>query len=86
MILPTKGIPPQQALVAMGGEILRLLTEAKTVSRLWGEFRKRNEQGVETDFDWFVLSLDLLFLVGAVEFERGRIQRTAIHEGREEPS
>jgi hypothetical protein len=86
MILPTKGIPPQRALVALGGEILRLLTEAKTVSRLWDEFRKRNEQGVEVDFDWFVLSLDLLFLLGTVEFERGRIQRTAIHAGREEPS
>lgn len=74
MILPTKGIPPRQALVSVGGEVLRLLSEAKTVSRLWDEFRTRNELASGVTFDWFILSLDLLFLVGAVEFDRGRVR------------
>ena len=74
MILPTKGIPPRQALVSVGGEVLRLLTEAKTVSRLWDEFRGRNEPTSGITFDWFVLSLDLLFLMGVVEFDRGRVR------------
>jgi hypothetical protein len=77
MILPTKGIPPQKALVSLGAEVLRLLTETKTVSRLWDDFRKSKEQGGEVTFDWFVLSLDLLFTLGIVEFEREGAQRTA---------
>lgn len=75
MILPTKGLPPRQALVTVGGEVLRLLNgEAKTVSRLWDEFRSRNDTSTGITFDWFVLSLDLLFLLGAVEFVRGRLR------------
>lgn len=76
MILPTKGILPRQALLSVGADILRLLTDSKTVSRLWSEYRKQSEQSVT--FDWFVLGLDLLFLFGAIEFERGRIRRTAV--------
>jgi hypothetical protein len=77
MILPTKGIPPRKALLTLGGEVLRVLDETKTVSRLWVDFRKQSNQPEEVPFDWFVLSLDLLFLFGAIELERGRIRRTA---------
>ncbi len=74
MILPTKGIVPRQALVSVGADVLRLLSEVKTVSRLWDEF-KRDGHGRTVPFDWFVLSLDLLFLVGAIELDRDRIRR-----------
>lgn len=74
MILPTKGVAPRQALLTLGGEILRQLTESKTVSRLWDDFRKSDhDRGVT--FDWFVLSLDLLYAMGIVELERGRVRR-----------
>jgi hypothetical protein len=73
MILPTKGILPRQALLSVGADILRLLSDSKTVSRLWSEYQKQSAQSVT--FDWFVLGLDLLFVFGAVEFERGRIRR-----------
>lgn len=75
MILPTKGVSPARALVSVGADILRLLTEAKTVSRLWDDFRKASTTTPDVSFDWFVLSLDLLFLFGAVEFDRGRVRR-----------
>lgn len=75
MILPTKGIPPRSALISLGGEILRLLTETKTISRLWDDFRKSRIPAADVTFDWFILSLDLLFLIGAIDFERGRIRR-----------
>lgn len=77
MILPTKGILPRQALISIGAEILRQLTETKTISRLWNEFRTQSEPDGAVSFDWFVLALDLLFLFGAVELERGRIRRAA---------
>lgn len=73
MILPTKGILPRQALLSVGADILRLLSDSKTVSRLWNEYQKQSAQSAT--FDWFVLGLDLLFVFGAVEFERGRIRR-----------
>ncbi len=79
MILPTKGIPPGRALVSLGADILRLLTETKTVSRLWEDFRNSKVTSTDVTFDWFILSLDLLFLVGAVEFDRGRVRRSPQH-------
>ncbi len=36
MILPTKGILPRKALISIGGDVLRTLDDAQTVSRLWG--------------------------------------------------
>jgi len=75
MILPTKGVPPRRALITLGADILRLLTEAKTVSRLWDDFRKARPIAADVTFDWFVLGLDLLFLFGAVEFDHGRVRR-----------
>jgi hypothetical protein len=75
MILPTKGVPPRQALISVGGEVLRVLSEPKTISRLWDDLRERREQGVEVTFDWFILSLDMLFLLGIVEIDRGRVRK-----------
>jgi hypothetical protein len=77
MILPTKGIPPKKALLAVAGEALRALDEAKTVSRLWDDFRKVSDPLSEITFDWFVLGLDLLYILGIVELEKGRLRRTA---------
>ncbi len=80
MILPTKGIHPQKALIAIGADVLRLLEEDKTVSRLWDEFRKPREKRPEVTFDWFILSLDLLFIVGAITYDHGRLLRNSPHD------
>lgn len=80
MILPTKHIRPERALLTVGGELLARLREPTTVSRLWDEVRR--DRGDPTEpapitYDWFVLALDLLFMVGAVEFERGLVRKVA---------
>jgi hypothetical protein len=80
VILPTKGILPRQALLTLGAEVLRQLPEEKTVSRLWEDFRKARAAGDEVGFDWFVLSLDLLFALGTVEYESGRVRRVEPRE------
>lgn len=80
MILPTKGILPRQALVSVAGEVLRVLDDVKTVSRLWDDFRKSSDPGAEVTFDWFVLALDLLYVLGAIELDRGRVRRLASGE------
>jgi hypothetical protein len=98
MILPTKHLREDQALIAIGADLLALLSEPKTVSRLWDELRRarakeaeaavprsdqrnRPQQAVQpacsVPFDWFILALDLLFLLGAIELQRGRIRRIA---------
>lgn len=76
MILPTKGLAADRALLSVGGEVLRRLDRPKTVSKLWDQIRQRQSSLLEAiPYDWFLLSLDLLFIVGAVELEDGRIRR-----------
>jgi hypothetical protein len=78
MILPTKHVRTERALIGIGGELLDLLREPMTVSRLWDEVRERRTVAVPAapiDYDWFVLALDFLFLVGAVESRRGLVVR-----------
>jgi hypothetical protein len=77
MILPTKHLRLERSLIGVGGEILLLLDDAKTVSRLWDDFRRKRESATQPDvgFDRFVLALDMLFAIGAVNLERERISR-----------
>jgi len=78
VILPTKGIAPDRALITIGGELLRLLDEPKTISRLWSDVtRKRSTIRETISFDWFVLALDFLFAAKAVDLVKGRLDRTA---------
>jgi hypothetical protein len=78
MILPTKGLALDRALLSVGAEILRRLERPKTVSRLWDQIRHRQSSLLESvAYDWFVFSLDLLYLCGAIEFEDGLIRKVA---------
>ncbi len=79
MILPTKHLPLERSLLAIGADILRSLDEPKTVSRLWDETKQRRtgswRGSAELTFDWYLLALDLLFALGAVDLERGQMRR-----------
>lgn len=80
MILPTKHLRPDRALIAVGSDVLGLLSEPKTVSRLWEEFRElrsRRTGVAPVTYEWFVLAIDLLFVLGAVMFEKGQVRRAA---------
>ena len=79
MILPTKHIPTERALLGVGANILRVLDEPATTGGLWDEFRGRRAEDPTVpvlDYRWFVLALDLLYTIGVVELERGLIRRT----------
>ena len=41
MILPSKHLSEDRALVTIGAEVLGLLREPKTVSRLWTDLKKK---------------------------------------------
>lgn len=69
MILPTKGVSADRALLTVGAQIIRELDEPSTVSGLWHLVRVKraqDENATPLTFDWFVLALDLLFAVGAI--------------------
>lgn len=78
MILPTKHLPADKALLTLGGRLLESLTEPRSVSSLWDVIRSgrgETKSARPIAYDWFVLALDLLFMIGAVRYERGRIVR-----------
>lgn len=77
MILPTKGVALDRALLSVGAEILRRLDRPKTVSRLWEQVRDRR-QGLSNGiaYEWFTLALDLLYTLGALDLDDGLIRRT----------
>jgi hypothetical protein len=80
MILPTKRLEQNRSLLYIGSEILRLLDEPKTVSRLWEELRcarTSHPENATLSYDWFVLSLDLLFVIRAVNYDRGRLEKAS---------
>jgi hypothetical protein len=80
VILPTKYLPHDRALLGVGAEILAQLKEPRTVSELWECVREdRNKRVAATplSFDWFVLALNLLYAVTAIEFSNGVVRREA---------
>lgn len=78
MILPTKHIRPDRALIGVGSELLALLQEPKTASRLWDDFREARNSSpgmAPVTYDWFVMSVNLLFMIGAVDLEGALIRK-----------
>lgn len=78
MILPTKHIPENRCILGVGGRLLVLLEREQTVSGLWESFKRADVAPGSTPsvpFDWFVLALDFLYAVGAVEWNRGLIRK-----------
>ena len=80
MILPTKHLAPERALLSVGGYILKVLSHPKTVSALWEEINHRNRAlsatgSMTVGYDWFVLALDLLFAFEAIDMTNGLIAR-----------
>ncbi|MFD3844026.1 ABC-three component system middle component 6 [Streptomyces sp. NPDC058642] len=73
MITPTKGITPDRCLLAVGAQILLQLEEPRSVSQTWARLKRwRSDHGHHSpvSFNWFVLTLDVLYSMGAVELHR----------------
>ena len=72
MILPTKHIKLSNSLLGVGATLLKYLDRNRTVTSLWNETCTLPE--IKT-FDRFTLGLDLLFLVGVIDFQDGLLRR-----------
>lgn len=78
MILPTKHLRIDRSLIYVSYEVLELLGRRTTVSGLWMQIQVRHRaegRAGEVTFDWFVLALDLLFMLELVEERNGFLVR-----------
>jgi len=77
MLMPTKHIRIDNALIGVGAEILALLDNEKTISKLFYDLQaERQDKELATiHFDWFLLALSFLFTIGAVRYKSGLIKK-----------
>jgi len=72
MILPTKHIPQDEALIGVGATLLESIDRPVTVSGLWERVREKRNVGT---FERFALATNLLFLMGVIDFQDGMLAR-----------
>ncbi len=74
MILPNKIIALDKSILGIGAQILSFLDNPLTVSALWDISKKRIKLN---SFQYFVLALSFLYLIGAIYFKNNRIYKGA---------
>ncbi len=79
MILPTKHLPIERSLIAIGADIVRLLDEPMSVTNLWLDYQNLNKaRTTRLTFDWFTLALAMLYSIDAVEQTGNRLRRREV--------
>lgn len=73
MILPSKHISQEQALLGVGAVLLEEIRQPQTATSLWEKVRQHPAVGT---FERFVLALDFLHITGVVILTDGMIERT----------
>jgi len=74
VILPTKGISTQRALVTIGAQVLETLSSPRTVNSTYERLQQlRLNRGLRepVSFDWFSLSLAMLYTLSVVQLSDG---------------
>lgn len=74
MILPTKHIAQNEALIGVGATLLTHLVAPMTVSGLWERLKREPNVGT---FERFVLAANLLYMIGAIDLKDGMIVKVA---------
>jgi hypothetical protein len=75
MILPSKHLPQERALLTVGATLLAGLERPMTISALWQSVQEEGASSLS--FDWFVLALDLLHILGTVQLREGLLVRAS---------
>lgn len=73
MILPSKHISQDQALIGVGAVLLKHIDKPQTVTSLWESVCAHVSIGT---FERFVLALDMLHITGVIAMKNGVIART----------
>lgn len=74
MIIPTKAIAADRALLTVAAQILTQLDTPTTIDQTWARlrsWREDNNQVSPVSFSWFVLACDILYVLGAVDLHDG---------------
>jgi len=73
MILPSKHLSQDRAFLSVGAKILQHLQIPKTVSAIWEELTKTSCKTTmpTIGYNSFILALDLLYSINAIEMEGG---------------
>ncbi len=80
MILPSKHLSQDRALLTVGARILQNMDQPKTASSLWEAILHQDSRrggNLSLSYDGFVLAMDLLFMMGSIELEEGLLSRKA---------
>lgn len=72
MILPTKHVPLDKSLVGAGAFVLSILAEPMTTTGIWEKVKHASEIGT---YGRFVLTLDFLYAISAIDMVDGLIVR-----------
>lgn len=72
MILPTKHIAAHEALIGAGALILQQVRDSVSLSGLWEAVK--SDAAVQT-YERFILTLDMLYIIGAIDVEGHMIVR-----------
>lgn len=73
MILPTKHLSTDRSLINLSAEISNMFDNEVALSNLWEKFQKSRQNKPQVSFEWFALSLDLLFIMGRIDSKQGKI-------------
>lgn len=76
MLLPSKAIADERALLTVGAQILVQLERPGSVSAVWDRLQEwRSGQGLETalPFWWFSLALSVLYAIGVIDQQNGEL-------------
>lgn len=74
MIMPSKYIQEKDALIGVSALITPYVDNGLMLSGLWEVLKK---ESIITNFERFILALDLLFILGVVNIEDNIIKRAA---------
>ena len=80
MILPTKHVSSDRSLLTIGGMVLKLLDGPRSPSSVWEQIKlstKIDSRESQVSYEWFVMTLDFLYAIKAVEYERGLLLRAS---------
>ena len=72
MLLPTKYIPENNTLLAVGAILLEYLTSPMTLSSLW---TKARNEAIIGSFERFIIALDFLYILGVVEIHNSLLTK-----------
>ena len=72
MILPTKHVSFSYSLLGVGAVLLKELSHPLTLTALWDKVRSCKGVG---SYQRFILALDMLYLLGAIELQAGLLRR-----------